>query len=137
MTKITALLIMVLFLFSNCTKVKKNTANDYPEVKTLSARLLPNGSVQVTGQIVHAGAGEILYAGVCFDTTKMPDMLANQTLTDTIIGDSFSCVYPLSYFDIFKTYNFRAWAVNQNGYAMGSPIALSNISLSQSDIPCD
>lgn len=133
MVKTTALLIMVIILFCTCTKLKKVSV-DYPQVKTLSATVLPNGSVRVSGQVLHEGVSGISYAGFSFDTTQIPNMLANQVLSDTVIGDSFSYVFPLSSFNVFKTYNFIAWVVNKDGYSIGSPVSLNNISIT---VPCN
>src|SRR5689334_2336018 len=108
----------------SCTKVEKDPLDYYPKVETVSAVVLDDGSVQVTGQIIDEGADAIEYGGFCMDTLSNPKMMSKQIIA-TNSGGTFTAIY--ENFDITKTYYFRSWAANGYGYAYGNVIALDSI----------
>lgn len=104
-----------------------------PEVKTVSATILPDGSVEVKGEIVSSGNTPIEYSGFCMDTLSVPEMLDNQILSGTS-GNNFSTIY--SGLDPYKRYYFRAWAANGSEYSYGDIISLDSIQATPVAAPC-
>src|ERR1700689_463474 len=124
MTKrIFSFLLIMTFFSPSCVKVQKNVNNYYPQVKTTSVTVNPDGSVTAYGQVISAGSTGILYCGFCMDTISNPDMLTNQVLATNLSGNVFSCTY--SSFNALNTYSFRAFAANSNGYAIGNAVSAS------------
>lgn len=133
MTRFT-LAILSLLLFCTCKKVEPDVHNYYPKVKTTSVTLLPDGTVQVVGEVMSEGNSAIRYAGFCMDTIPDPGILSNQHSIDTLYGNSFTSIY--TSLSINKKYYFRAWAANGNGYAIGEVLFVDSITISPSLIPC-
>lgn len=131
-----SILIALLFLVTACKKVIKNYDNAYPDVKTLSAVVQQDGSVKVTGEIVSNGKGEeIHYFGFCMDTLSSPAMTSNQHVVEVIDGSQFSYTYTGLSND--GKYYFRAWAVNEFGYALASnSILVDKPKSTTPTIPC-
>ncbi len=117
----------------SCRKVEKDPLSYYPKVKTVSAVILDDGSVQVTGEIESEGTEPIEYAGFCMDTIPEPPMAKNQMIT-SVNGSSFSAIY--QDFDITKKYYFRSWAANEYGYAIGNTLSLDSITAIPVIPPC-
>ena len=128
------LFLIVVLTFSFCTKVEKNVMDYYPSVKTVSAIVLQDGSVEVKGEIISDGTTPIKYAGFCLDTIGMPGMLNFQALAPVIQGNTFSVVY--SGFDRYTRYYFRSWAANGFGYSYGNVIYLDSIKATPLIPPC-
>ncbi len=124
----------VFLFFWGCKKVEKDVNNYYPKVTTVSAAVNPDGTVTVTGHIVSEGSTAVSACGFCMDTLKYPDMLSNQLISSTRNGNDFTCTY--SSLSTVDTYYFRAWVVNGNGYALGSPVSITNVCFDTSLIPC-
>jgi hypothetical protein len=118
---------------SSCEKVESDMHDYYPVVRTVSATVLQDGSVQVKGEIVSEGTKPVEYAGFCFSTTPVPKMLDAQVIADRQ-GNFFTAVY--SGFDITTKYYFRSWATNGNGYSYGNIISLDSIKATPIIAPC-
>lgn len=118
---------------SSCTKVEKNINDYYPLVKTISAIVLPDGTVEVKGRIISEGSSPITHVGFCSDTLGSPKMLSNQIIAK-LDGDEFSAIY--LEFNMYKKYYFRSWASNGNGYSYGEIIYLENITPINVTPPC-
>jgi hypothetical protein len=125
------LLISVIF---SCRKAKKDMKDYYPTVNTVSATITEDGDVIVEAEITSSGEKSLEHIGFCMDTVPVPKMLSNQVVVSTINGGNFSAKYSninstLSYnsFNPNKTYYFRSWATNGNGYTYGNIISLNNI----------
>jgi hypothetical protein len=131
-TLITTILIAI--LFCTCAKVEKDVNNYFPKVKTKGVTLLPNGNVQVTGEIISEGNTSIVYAGFCMDTLPNPGMTSNQQRVDVIEGNTFTTTYTA--LEKKYTYYFRAWAANERGYAIGGDVSIDSVTMSPSLIPC-
>ncbi|HLO70015.1 MAG TPA: fibronectin type III domain-containing protein [Flavipsychrobacter sp.] len=131
-----SIIVALLFLFTACKKVIKNYDNAYPDVKTLSAVVQQDGSVKVTGEIVSNGKGEeIRYIGFCMDTVSSPGMISNQHVVEVIDGSQFSYTY--TGLSENGKYYFRAWAVNEYGYALASnSILVDKPKSTTPTIPC-
>jgi hypothetical protein len=130
---IASLSIVLLFAFS-CHKAKKNMEDYYPKLNTTGATVTDDGDVVVEAEIVSAGTKRLEYWGFCMDTLPVPGMLSNQVIVSEINGSTFNTKYDnvtalYSYyrFNPNKTYYFRSWATNGNGYGYGNVISLSNI----------
>lgn len=122
-------------LFSlGCSKVQKHVKDYYPEVRTVSATVQPDGSVLVKGEVLQEGADPVSFLGFCMDTLPVPGMLSGQQLTDTIRDRVFQTRYK----DLkpFTRYYFRAFAANANGYAYGNPVVIENVIIDPFIIPC-
>lgn len=129
------LILTLLFIYSSCKKALKNVEDYYPVVKTVSATVAADGSVDVVAEISSAGSKPLKYTGFCVDTLPVPDMMSNQTIVTTMDGNLFRTSYSMS-FDPDKTYYFRSWAANDNGYAYGNVISLAGIKATPIDVPC-
>ena len=121
-------------MFTTCEKVEKDVNNYYPRVKTVSATLLPDGSVVVLGTIISSGTTSIEVAGFCADTSDAPAMLKMQALATFFTPDSFYVIY--DGFERNKKYYFRSWAGNENGYTYGNTVYLENITPTPVTVPC-
>ncbi len=131
------LFILIVLLFSvifSCRKAKKDMKDYYPSVNTVSAIINEDGDVIVEAEITSSGEKSLEHIGFCMDTIPAPKMLSNQIVVSTINGGNFSTKYSninstLSYqsFNPNKTYYFRSWATNGNGYNYGNTISLTNI----------
>ena len=124
------LLLVISFAFSSCKKVKKDVNDYFPKLKTVSATILPDGSVQMKGEVISEGGAPIEYSGFCMSTSPVPKMLDNQTLAD----NSFSAVY--SGFNTATRYYFRSWAANKYGYSYGDIISLDSVYATPLTAPC-
>ena len=82
----------LLSFFSACNKTKVDFDNYAPVVKTTSVELLEDGSVKVTGEIISDGVDDLVMVGFCMDTIPDPHLLSNQKHTDTLMGNTFSCI---------------------------------------------
>lgn len=122
-----------LMIFS-CRKAKKTMKEYYPEVNTVSATINPDGDVVVQAEIISEGEKPLKYIGFCMDTLPVPNMLSNQIVVTQLNGNSFSTTY--QNFDPKKTYYFRSWAANGNGYTYGNIIAVTNIKGTPTTPPC-
>jgi len=127
--------VLVLAL-AGCAKIKyqDDVLNYYPKVVTSKDSILPDGSVQVTGELVSSGSGQLYYLGFCMDTAPHPQMHFNQLLTDTLNGSSFTATYRR--LDGLKRYYVRAFAANEYGYAYGDDIVVENAGPDTSMIAC-
>ena len=132
--RILVFLLIIVCFSPACVKVEKNVNSYYPKVKTTSVTKNADGSATVYGEVTFAGSTPIEFCGFCMDTVDNPDMLSNQVLSTNLTGNIFSFTY--SSFNAVKTYYFRAFAANANGYAIGSTVSASNISFDTSQIPC-
>lgn len=126
-------MLLVAFL-TGCKKVEKDVQNYYPKVKTIGATIQPDGSLKLTGELTSAGTGDLYGVGFCIDTVPNVQMHINQRLVDTIFDNEFSGVY--TGLDATKRYYFKAWAVNEYGYALGEELSVDNINIDSSVIPC-
>lgn len=118
------------FIFSSCKKVLKDVHDYYPNIKTVSATVLPDGSVEVKGEIISEGAAPIEYMGFCAGTMPEPKMLDAQAIAD----NNFTVIY--SGFTINTKYYFRTWATNDYGYSYGNIISLDSITATPVVAPC-
>jgi hypothetical protein len=135
MTKRICSFLLIMTLFSpSCVKVQKNVHDYYPQVKTTTAIVNSDGSVTVSGEIISTGSTGIQYCGFSMDTIANPDMITNQVLATSLIGNVFSCTY--SSLNALKTYYFKAFAANANGYATGNVISAGHAGFDTSLIPC-
>lgn len=134
MKKIISFFLLIVFILSSCKKVEKDVNDYYPVVKTVSATVLSDGTVEVKGEITSEGAAPINDAGFCTDTLNYPDMLDMQTIATNIQGESFSVVY--SGLKPFTRYYFRSWATNAYGYSYGNIIFLDSIAATPLVAPC-
>ena len=133
MNKKLIILIAACLIFASCKKIEKDPRDYYPTVKTISAVVLDDGSVLVTGEITSEGASEILYSGFCMDSINDPSMLSNQVMGQRN-GNIFTTIY--ENFDITKKYYFRSWAANDYGYAYGNTLSLDSIAAIPVIPPC-
>ena len=133
MKKIVLILLPFALLLAACRKVEKDVHNYYPKVKTTGAVVLPDGSVQVTGEIISEGNTPVLYNGFCMDTLPNPGMLSNQQSLE-VTGNTFTCTYTA--LGKSHKYYFRAWAANEHGYAIGDDVSVDSVTISPSAIPC-
>ena len=119
--------------FAGCKKALNKVEDYYPKVTTVSATVLPDGSVQVVGQIDSEGDTPIQYTGFAMDTLPSVNINQSQVTTD-MTGNSFTAIYS----DLSSTahYYFRAWAANTNGYSQGNVISVDNIKAQPVVAPC-
>ena len=135
MNKIFYILSALLILsFAECTKVEKNVHNYYPEVKTTDVTILPDGTVKVSGEIISQGNTPLVLIGFCMDTIPSPDVLSNQQNVTELYGNTFTTIYK-SLSSVHKYY-FKAWAANENEYAVGEVLSIDSITMSDDNIPC-
>ncbi len=120
----------LVIIITSCEKPLENIDDYFPKVKTVSAVVLDDGSVEVKGQIISEGEAPIQNAGFCVSTNPVPTMLENQI----IAGSDFKAIY--SGFDIYQKYYFRTWAVNDFGYSYGDVISLDSIIATPIIAPC-
>lgn len=117
---ISLIIFVALFIYS-CAKVEGDINDYYPEIKTVTAIILPDGSFEVKGEIVSEGASPIKYVGVCMKIDTIPTMLDKQVIVDSVINNQFSVVY-LGIFNENKRYYFRTWITNEYGYSYGNVV---------------
>lgn len=134
MKSILILAAAVCLVFSGCKKLEKNIHDYHPKVKTVSAKVLADGSVKLTGSLLSEGVTDLWGAGFCMDTIPHPEMDINQRVCDTFFGREFYTVY--SSLDATRKYYFKAWAANEYGYTYGEEILVDNITIDSSLIPC-
>lgn len=135
MRKLSFIIPVIILLIAACTKVEKDVNNYYPEVRTVSAEQLPDGTVKITGEIIREGNAALYYVGFCMDTMSGPVMLSNQKSVDTLNGNKFSAIY--SSLTKSKKYYFKAWCANGNGYAIAdNEVSIDSVTISSSIIPC-
>ncbi|MEO8148227.1 MAG: hypothetical protein ABI723_11340 [Bacteroidia bacterium] len=120
-------------MIASCKKTLKDVNDYFPEVKTVSAVVNPDGTVEVTGEIISEGNAEIENAGFCLSTDSVPYMLDGQVICN-IDGSTFTATY--SDFDPYKKYYFRSWATNDYGYVYGNIVALDSIKATPVIAPC-
>ncbi len=120
-------------VFSGCEKPLKDVMDYYPKVVTESVVVQPDGSVRCVGRITFTGATDMVAAGFCASTNPIPEMLDLQGL-GAIQGDRFEVVY--QNFPTTGTYYFRSFASNDNGYAYGNVVSLSDIAAEAIVPPC-
>ncbi|MBA3682312.1 MAG: hypothetical protein H0W73_14305 [Bacteroidetes bacterium] len=123
-----------LFMTLSCHKAKKSIKDYYPVVETRAATITDDGDVIVEAQITSDGDQQLEYIGFCMDTLPDPNMMSNQVIIEELSGGNFTTKYdnistllPYHSFDPNKTYYFRSWATNGNGYSYGNTISLTNI----------
>jgi hypothetical protein len=143
MKKLTYHILLIALVFAFSCRKAKNMKDYYPDVNTVSATVNQDGGVDVQATIVSAGDAPIGYAGFCMDTVPDPKMLSNQVVLSGLSGKDFTITYdnlsttlPYKNFDPKKTYYFRSWATNANGYTYGNTISLSNIKGTPVTPPC-
>jgi hypothetical protein len=117
-------------LIYSCRKPLKDIQDYYPNLKTVSATVLPDGSVEVKGEIISEGAAPVEYWGFCAGTMPEPKMLDAQAIAD----NTFTVIY--SGFSTNTKYYFRTWATNQYGYSYGNILYLDSISATPVTPPC-
>lgn len=133
MKKIILFSAIIALVSLSCRKALKDVKDYFPTVKTVSATVNLDGDVVVTGNVESHGEKQLEYVGFCFDTIPVPDMMTNQAI-ESLSGTSFTHTY--SNFDPLKTYYFRTWAVNGNGYTYGNVASLSGIAGTPVTPPC-
>lgn len=126
--------LLVAGLFLSCEKPEQDVLDYYPVIKTLSAVVQPDGSVEVSAEITSEGAAQVEYAGFCVDTVPNPDMLSGQALASSVSGNTFSAIY--TGFEPNKRYYFRSWATNDYGYVYGNTISVDDIQATPVEPPC-
>lgn len=126
--------VMVLMLLANCTKVEKDVHDYFPVVKTISAQVVADGSVEVIGEIASSGNTDVYYVGFCADTVPNPKMTANQHQSIGLDGNRFKYTY--EGLDATKKYYFKAWATNKGGYAIGGSVQADSVFLPSDPAPC-
>ncbi len=124
---------MFFAVISSCKKVEKDMNDYYPTVTTISATKLPDGSVEVKGEITSIGLGDVSDAGFCMSTSPIPEMLDNQAIAN-IQGNLFSVTY--SNFELYTRYYFRTWSANRYGYTYGNIIHVDSIQKALIVAPC-
>lgn len=127
--------VMVVMLLANCTKVEKDVHDYFPVVKTVSAQVVADGSVEITGEILSSGNTDVYYVGFCADTVPNPRMTANQRQSAGLDGKRFTYTY--EGLDATKKYYFRAWATNKEGYAIGGDVQVDSVFLPSDPVPCN
>lgn len=130
------LAVAVVCCYGGCKKVDQDPYNYYPKVRTDSAVTLPDGSVRVYGTVLSAGNTGIVTAGFCMADTANPKMMVGQMLTDTLTNSTFSATYAAKNFSSIKQYYFRAFVCNENGYAIGGDVSLTNVCFDTATISC-
>lgn len=129
-----ALLIVVSIQTISCKKALKDVKDYYPEIKTISATVLPDGKVEVIGEFISEGGAPVEYAGFCGnDSIIVPKMLNNQLIA-TKQGDRFSAIY--EGLNTNKRYYFRSWAANEYGYSYGNVVYVDSIKPAYIKAPC-
>jgi len=126
---------MSVVVFSTCERVENDVKKYYPEVKTVSATLLSDGSVLVIGSVISDGTTPVEVAGFCAGTSDLPTMSEKQAIATFFSTDSFYVVY--DGFDRNKRYYFRSWAGNETGYSYGNAMYIDNITPTFVNVPCN
>ncbi|MFM9984650.1 MAG: hypothetical protein ACKVOK_05415 [Flavobacteriales bacterium] len=130
-------------LFVSCVRPLKDVEDYYPEVEVVSYTPNIDGSITITGRIVSTGHTEIEYAGMSITSTGTPTGSENQQLGN-LSGDTFSVTYDGvededgSYFELDPdhTYFVRAFAANDDGYAISETFTIDPWEIPTIDAPC-
>ncbi|MBS3914639.1 MAG: hypothetical protein KG003_09070 [Bacteroidetes bacterium] len=130
------ILISIALSLVTCTKVLKDVHDYYPKLKMVSATVLDDGSVEVTGEVLSSGNGEMDFMGFCTDTNSSPEMLDMQINEVTVKGSKFTATYPPD-FELGTKYYFRCWGNNGFGYAYSNIISLDSIRPLDVTAPCN
>jgi len=117
--------ISLLLVFSTCKRALKDVKDYYPKVETVSATVLGNGSVRMTGRLLKDGESEVTYYGFCMSKQPIPALDENQISIEKRSTNDFEGLY--KGFDKNTKYYFRAWANNEFGYSFGEVIELNSI----------
>ena len=96
----------------------------FPVVKTIKAENVSTDSATVIGSIVDEGNSEVSEFGFCFNTTTNFPTIADHKVTSEGDKSNFSAVLTL---DPGKTYNVRAYAINQAGVSYGKEIVVKTL----------
>lgn len=113
----------LVLVFAGCKKPLRQVEEYFPEVKTQSVVPTEDGGLRVDGEIISPGNTKIKYVGFCMDTVPSPAMTSNQIIVGTS-EDFFQAVYSEGIV-AGKTYYFRSWACNENGYTLGNIVAVT------------
>lgn len=96
----------------------------FPVVKTIKAENVSTESATVIGSIIDEGSSEVSEFGFCFNTTTNFPTIADHKVTSEGDKSNFSAVLTL---DPGKTYNVRAYAINQAGVSYGKEIVVKTL----------
>jgi hypothetical protein len=130
LTATTAFLLIV----TSCKKVEPDVLDYYPKVKTISATVLSDGSVDVIGEIESEGDAELEYAGFCASTNPVPTMMENEVLVDHLVNNRFEIIY--TGLESSSKFYFRTWATNKYGYTYGNVVSVDSIVATPVVAPC-
>ncbi|MFA6923379.1 MAG: hypothetical protein WC223_03905 [Bacteroidales bacterium] len=124
-------------LLASCKKgnfdLFKNRKNSLPEVKTVSAEMLNDDVVKITGEVTYAGKSAMEYTGFCISTNPTPKMLDNQILLNGTVGKYSAEITNL---EPNQVYYFRAFAANVYGYVYGNIIRFEVPNPQPPTVPC-
>ena len=96
----------------------------FPVVKTIKAESVSTESATVIGSIVDEGSSEVSEFGFCFNTSTSFPTIADYKVTSEGDKSNFSAILTL---DPGKTYNVRAYAINQAGVSYGKEIVVKTL----------
>jgi hypothetical protein len=123
-----------LFIVTSCKKVEPDVWDYYPKVRTISATVLSDGSVDVIGEIESEGDAPLEYAGFCASTDPVPAMTENEALVDRVVNNRFEVIY--TGLESSSKFYFRTWATNKYGYTYGSVVSVDSIVATPVVAPC-
>jgi hypothetical protein len=121
------ILLLSLFLMSNCKKKEKSTSEPAPQVPSPLPQLSTSAVTSITdstalsgGAVTSEGTSAITAVGICWDTLPNPTTLRNKTNNGAGTG---TYVSKLTGLKINKKYYVRAYATNASGTAYGNEIS--------------
>jgi len=123
---------LLILLATACKKTEKD-----PAVKNISAEILPDGSIKLTGELLYDGAAPVTAVGFCMDTLPHPGTMSNQIVLAKPEHNRFTYTYPYDIIKTKATHYFRSWAMNANGYTVtDDDLVTSDAGLDAAGIPC-
>ena len=133
--------LLALFIITSCEK-RPETLDEYlPQVETVSAEMLPNGNMLVTGRLLEDGHGELFFVGFSMDTVPNSLISTNQILVYEIYGDEFFAEYdaPLVQFYSANDIYITAFAGNEHTYAKGNSLLANGEFVGDTSlvVPCE
>ncbi len=138
LTRVRLLAILFILVNHGCRKPLKDVNDYFPVIKTVSAVVLDDGSVLVTGEVESEGKTKdavMKYVGFCVSTSSEPQLLDGQMIAE-LNGTQFTGIYSETRFHVDSVYYFRSWGANRYGYAYGNSIPVDSISAVPVTPPC-
>ncbi|HUH75152.1 MAG TPA: FISUMP domain-containing protein [Chitinophagales bacterium] len=102
-----------------------------PTIETLNVLEISGLNYKVGGSLLDTGSAAILEMGICWDTIENPDINNTRVKTNFLeLGDFF---VQLKGLEENKNYNYRAYAINEDGVGYGKQFSIKTPQIDSCD----